>query len=48
MFSPLRKLKKNIEIAIKPTGIELQTNPIKIYYAVEKTSPKKRCGTIAE
>ena len=48
MFLSLRKLKKDIEIVIKPTGIELQANPIKICYAVKTTSAKKGCGTIAE
>ena len=29
-----QKLKNNIEIALKATGIELQANPIKIYHEV--------------
>ena len=30
----LKKLKNDIKIALKPTGIKLKGNPIKIYYAV--------------
>ena len=30
----LKKLKNDIKITLKPTGIKLQENPIKIYYAV--------------
>ena len=40
----LKKLKNNMEIFLKPTGIELWSNPIKIYNAVKK----KICGTTAE
>ena len=32
----LKKLKNNMEIFLKPTGIELWSNPIKIYNAVKK------------
>ena len=39
----------DIEIALKPPGIKLEANPIKIYHGVYIYKKKKeRCGTIAE
>ena len=43
----VNKLKNDIEIALKPTGFELEENPIKIYHSVY-ICKRKRCGTIAE
>ena len=43
----IKKLKNDIKVALKLTGIKLQANPIKIYHAVY-ICQKRRCGTIAE
>ena len=43
----LKKLKNDIKIALKLTGIKLRVNPIKIYNVVY-ICEKKRCGTKAE
>ena len=43
----LKKLKNDIKIALKPTGIKPEKNLIKIYYVVH-ICEKKWCGTIAE
>ena len=42
-----KTIQNDIEIALEPTGFELQENPIKIYYSVY-ICKRKRCGTIAE
>ena len=47
MFFWLKKFKSYIEIALKPTGLKLQENPIKISYSVY-ICKRKRCGIIAE
>ena len=46
----LKKLKNDIKIVLKPTGIKLLENCIKVYYAVYicKKKKKKRYGAIAE
>ena len=43
----LHKIRSDIEISLKPTGIKLSADPIKIYHTVYVCG-KKTCGTIAE
>ena len=42
-----KTIQNDIEIALEPTGFELQENPIKCYHSVY-ICERKKIGTIAE